>query len=111
MASSNKHRPVAFAMAAVLGASVVAAPLREARADDVSPTGKGIVGGSLLGSLFEGALVERGGTLEPSFGAPSLVVRFEGEGVPAAKIARDAMHHDGAKALLGQWAERLGAPA
>jgi hypothetical protein len=50
MASSNKHRPVAFAMAAVLGASVVAGPLREARADDVSPTGKGIVGGSLLGA-------------------------------------------------------------
>ena len=50
MAFSNKHRPAALAMAAVLGATVMAAPLREARADDVSPTGKGIVGGALLGA-------------------------------------------------------------
>ena len=50
MAFSTKHRPVAFALAAILGATVVAAPLREARADDVSPTGKGIAGGALLGA-------------------------------------------------------------
>jgi len=50
MASSNKHRPAALAMAAVLGATVVAAPLRDARADNVSPTGKGIAGGVLLGA-------------------------------------------------------------
>jgi hypothetical protein len=50
MASSNKHRSAAFAIAAILGASAVAAPLREARADDVSPKGKGIVGGALLGA-------------------------------------------------------------
>jgi hypothetical protein len=53
MAFSNmraKHRPVAFALAAVLGATVVAAPLREARADEVSSTGKGIAGGALLGA-------------------------------------------------------------
>ncbi|MGD0529886.1 MAG: hypothetical protein ABSE49_32420 [Polyangiaceae bacterium] len=50
MAFSTKHRPAAFAMAAVLGATVVAAPLREARADEVSSTGKGITGGALLGA-------------------------------------------------------------
>jgi hypothetical protein len=50
MASSNKHRTAAFAMAALLGASAVAAPLREARADNVSPKGKGTVGGALLGA-------------------------------------------------------------
>ncbi len=48
--SSKKHRPAAFALAAVLGATVLAAPLRDARADEVSPTGKGIVGGGLLGA-------------------------------------------------------------
>jgi hypothetical protein len=53
MASSNKHRPLAFTMAAVLGAAVVAAPVREARADNVSSTGNaasGIGGGALLGA-------------------------------------------------------------
>jgi hypothetical protein len=50
MAFSTKHRPAAFAMAAILGATMVAAPLRDARADDVSPTGKGIAGGALLGA-------------------------------------------------------------
>ena len=43
------HRPTALALAAVLGAAVVTAPARTARADNVSPTGKGIVGGGLLG--------------------------------------------------------------
>jgi hypothetical protein len=65
MASSNKHRPAALAMAAILGASVVCAPLREARADNVSPTGKGIVGGSLLGAeiptIIEGIAGVRSG--------------------------------------------------
>jgi hypothetical protein len=50
MAFSNRHRPAVFAMAALFSASVVAAPFREARADDVSPKGKGIVGGALLGA-------------------------------------------------------------
>jgi len=50
MAFSSRHRPAAFAMAAVLGATVVAAPLRDARADEVSSTGKGITGGALLGA-------------------------------------------------------------
>jgi hypothetical protein len=49
MRSKTPHRPAALVMAAVLGASVVAAPLREAHADDVSSTGKGIGGGALLG--------------------------------------------------------------
>lgn len=40
----------AVAAAAVLGAVVVSAPERQARADEVSPTGKGIVGGGLLGA-------------------------------------------------------------
>ena len=65
------------------------------------------LGGIVLGTLFEGALVERGGTVETSFGAPSLVVQFEGERIPAAKIARDAMGNDGARAMLATWASRV----
>jgi hypothetical protein len=39
-----------LAVASVLGCSVVASPLRTARADDVKPDGKGIAGGALLGA-------------------------------------------------------------
>jgi hypothetical protein len=40
----------AVAVAALLGVIAVSAPAREARADEVSPDGKGIVGGALLGA-------------------------------------------------------------
>jgi hypothetical protein len=40
----------AVATAALLGVVAVSAPAREARADEVSPDGKGIVGGALLGA-------------------------------------------------------------
>jgi hypothetical protein len=51
MALSRKtHRPALFATAALLGAAALVAPQREARADEVSPDGKGIVGGGLLGA-------------------------------------------------------------
>jgi hypothetical protein len=65
MALSNMHRPGALVMAAILGAAVVGAPLRDARADDVSPNGKGIVGGALLGAevptIIEGIAGVRSG--------------------------------------------------
>ena len=65
MALSNKNRAASLAMAAVLGAGIVAAPVRDARADDVSPTGKGIVGGALLGAevptIIEGIAGVRSG--------------------------------------------------
>jgi hypothetical protein len=48
--SSKTHRPALFATAALFGAIALAGPSRDARADDVSPTGKGIVGGALLGA-------------------------------------------------------------
>jgi hypothetical protein len=54
MALSRKtHRPARatlLATAALLGAAALVAPQREARADEVSPDGKGIVGGGLLGA-------------------------------------------------------------
>jgi Zn-dependent protease with chaperone function len=66
------------------------------------------IGGSLVGTLFLGALLERGATLDDSLGAPCLLARAEdGELVPAEKIAVDAMRDDGARALLGQWATKL----
>jgi len=40
----------AVAVAALLGVVAVSAPAREAQADEVSPDGKGIVGGALLGA-------------------------------------------------------------
>ena len=65
MASSNKHRPVALVMAAALGSALCMAPARDARADDVSPTGKGITGGALLGAevptIIEGIAGVRNG--------------------------------------------------
>jgi|CZKU01.1.fsa_nt_gi hypothetical protein len=42
-------RPAFVAAAAILGVTVVTAPARQARADEVSPDGKGVVGGALLG--------------------------------------------------------------
>jgi len=40
----------AAAMAGVFGAAIVVVPASDARADEVSPTGKGIAGGALLGA-------------------------------------------------------------
>jgi hypothetical protein len=49
--TSRRPGPVpAVAVAALLGVVAVSAPARDARADEVSPDGKGIVGGALLGA-------------------------------------------------------------
>jgi hypothetical protein len=42
--------PAAVAVAALFGVVAVSAPAREAKADEVSPNGKGVVGGALLGA-------------------------------------------------------------
>jgi hypothetical protein len=42
--------PAVFATAAIAASAAFFGPTRDARADDVSPTGKGIVGGGLLGA-------------------------------------------------------------
>jgi hypothetical protein len=49
MPSLRTSRLVLVATAALLGVTVVTAPSRMARADEVSPNGKGVVGGALLG--------------------------------------------------------------
>lgn len=48
MGFARIYRPAALATALVLGAGLASVP-RDARADNVSPTGKGIAGGALLG--------------------------------------------------------------
>ncbi len=48
MGFARIYRPAALATALVLGAGIASVP-RDARADNVSPTGKGIAGGALLG--------------------------------------------------------------
>jgi hypothetical protein len=44
------RRLTVLVTAAAFGAAIVAAPVKAARADNVSPTGKGIAGGGLLGA-------------------------------------------------------------
>jgi len=48
--TTGPTRAVSFSVAALMGATVVATPIREARADEVQPNGKGTVGGGLLGA-------------------------------------------------------------
>jgi hypothetical protein len=48
--ASKPYRHAALAAAVVVASTAVTAPSRVARADDVSPTGKGIAGGALLGA-------------------------------------------------------------
>ena len=48
--SCKTYRPALLATAALFGVTALVAPFRQARADEVSPTGKGIVGGGLLGA-------------------------------------------------------------
>lgn len=51
MASPSKTHPAAVIVTAAIAAGTAfLGPIRDARADDVSPTGKGIVGGGLLGA-------------------------------------------------------------
>jgi len=50
MALHRTFRPAAIATAVIFGGAVLAVPARSAFADDVSSSGKGIVGGSLLGA-------------------------------------------------------------
>jgi hypothetical protein len=49
MATSRTYSPAALATALVLGAGLFVGTSPDARADNVSPTGKGIAGGALLG--------------------------------------------------------------
>ncbi len=47
---SHRHRASALGLAALVGLTTLTTSIPEARADEVSPTGKGISGGALLGA-------------------------------------------------------------
>jgi hypothetical protein len=61
----------------------------------------------MLAQLFEGALLERGASVDASLGAPCLLLSLEGETVPAATVGRSAVRDEGARATLRSWLARL----
>ena len=62
------------------------------------------IGATVLNVLFQGALLERGGVIESSLGAPCTLIRIENEVVAAELIARHAMTDAHARAQLTAWA-------
>lgn len=67
--------------------------------------------GAILGSLFAGALLERGAEIMPSLGESSLVFRFERATVMPFELGAKAMKEASARADAERWAERLVAPS
>jgi Zn-dependent protease with chaperone function len=62
-----------------------------------------------LGMLFQGALLERGATVEDSLGSPSLVLKLGDERIDTYETMRSfATNAEGGNAELERWAERLG---
>jgi len=62
----------------------------------------------VLGTLLQGALLERGATVEDSLGSPSIVLRLGDERVDTLEtLRRFAKNADGGRAALEQWVERL----
>ncbi len=91
---------VADVVARVVPAYTSAPPMERVQAT-------GPLGGAILADLFQGGLIERGAVIGDSLGAPCLLLEVDGEPVPAARIAADSMHNEGARALLAAWADRL----
>lgn len=67
------------------------------------------IAGAAALTLFEGALLERGATLEDSLGERCRLFRYGGETVRAGLVAMDAMKNDVARAELARWARALAA--
>jgi len=65
---------------------------------------EGQIIGALLTSLFNGALLESGGKVQPSLGAPGLIIALGDEAVLVEQIANGPS----APAELSRWARRLG---
>ena len=66
----------------------------------------------VLGTLFGGALIERGAVVEESLGEPGLVYRLEGERVAAAELfdrlaSNAAEGHAASDVMADRWAARL----
>lgn len=65
-----------------------------------------------LGTLFQGALLERGATVEDSLGSPALVLRLGDERIDTFETIRPfAVNADGGHAALERWALRLEGPS
>jgi Zn-dependent protease with chaperone function len=61
-----------------------------------------------LGTLMQGALLERGAVVEESLGSPSLVLRLDDERIDPLEMLRLlATNPEAGRAALGSWAERL----
>jgi len=88
MALKNMHRP-ALALAAVLGAGVLATP-GDARADDVSSSGKGIAGGALLGAEIPTIIEGIAGVRPPWVYILSAVVGAGGGGFGGYEIEHNS---------------------
>lgn len=62
----------------------------------------------VLAILFEGALVEKGARAKLSFAKPFVVWSYDGNDVIAGKLAVDAFASAEGRALIRDWASRLG---
>lgn len=67
--------------------------------------------GEVLGSLFAGALLERGAEVMPSLGESSLVFHWEGATVTPFELGVKSVKDASARTELERWAERLMAPS
>jgi Zn-dependent protease with chaperone function len=65
----------------------------------------------VLVHLFEGAILEAGGTVLPSIGEKRLVFSLRDERVEPASIVETSMREEAAIAALRAWADRLGGEA
>ena len=72
------------------------------RSGDASDTSAEVVA-----ALLEGALLERGGVVEDSVGAPCFVIRLGDQRVEARRLASASLVDPRARDEVGRWAERL----
>lgn len=92
---TRRHPGLASAIAALLSVAVVSAPTRSARADDVSPNGKGVVGGALLGAEVV-TITEAIAGVKPGWAyAVGAIVGGGGGGVAGHFIEQDSGSSDG----------------
>jgi Zn-dependent protease with chaperone function len=64
-----------------------------------------------LGTLFQGALLAEGGTVESVLGEPALVIRMGDERVAAAELAAASQARPDARAEVVRWADSFAGPA
>jgi hypothetical protein len=95
MPSLRTSRPVLVAMAALLGGTAVTAPCQMARADEVSPNGKGVVGGALLGGEVVTIVESLAGARPPWAYVVGGIIGAGGGGVAGHFIEQDNASQNG----------------